>query len=40
LIEDIKVYFETGYDLSISKEFPEWSAGFPFKVLRDKMMNK
>ncbi len=40
LIEDIKVYFETGYDLSISKEFPEWSAGSPFKVLRDKMMNK
>jgi Zn-dependent M28 family amino/carboxypeptidase len=40
MIEDIKVYFETGYDLSISKEFPEWSAGFPFKTLRDKMMKK
>jgi Zn-dependent M28 family amino/carboxypeptidase len=38
LTEDVKVYFETGYDLSMSKEFPEWSADFPFKSLRDKMM--
>jgi Zn-dependent M28 family amino/carboxypeptidase len=40
LVEDVKVYFETGYDLSISEEFPEWSAGFPFKSLRDQMMKK
>lgn len=38
MIEDIRVYFEVGYDLSTSKEFPEWNPGFPFKSLRDKMM--
>ena len=38
MIEDIRVYFEVGYDLSTSKEFPEWNPGFPFKPLRDKMM--
>ncbi len=37
LMEDLKVYFEVGYDLSDSGEFPEWSAGSPFKSLRDKM---
>ena len=40
MIEDVRVYFEVGYDLSISKEFPEWSPGFPFKQLRDSMMKK
>jgi Zn-dependent M28 family amino/carboxypeptidase len=40
MIDDIKVYFEVGYDLSISKEFPEWNPGFPFKSVRDKMMEK
>ena len=40
MIEDIKVYFEIGYDLSISKEFPEWNPGFPFKSLRDDMMKR
>ena len=40
MIEDVKVYFEVGYNLSISKEFPEWNPGFPFKSLRDKMMIK
>jgi len=38
MIEDIKVYFEVGYNLSIIKEFPEWSAGSPFKSTRDQMM--
>jgi Zn-dependent M28 family amino/carboxypeptidase len=38
LIDDVKVYFEVGYDLSISKQFPEWKPGFQFKPLRDKMM--
>jgi Zn-dependent M28 family amino/carboxypeptidase len=38
MIDDIRVYFEVGYDLSISKEFPGWNRGFPFKSLRDKMM--
>jgi len=40
MIDDIKVYFETGYDLSISNEFPEWKNGFQFKELRDEMMKK
>jgi len=40
MVEDVKVYFETGYDLSISKEFPEWSKDFPFKAIRDGMMKK
>jgi Zn-dependent M28 family amino/carboxypeptidase len=40
LVDDVKVYFETSYDLSMSKEFPEWSASFQFKSLRDKMMTK
>lgn len=38
MIEDIKVYFEVGYDLSISPDFPDWSPGSPFRALRDKMM--
>lgn len=38
MMEDLKVYFEVGYDLSISREFPEWNAGSPFKALRDRMM--
>jgi Zn-dependent M28 family amino/carboxypeptidase len=38
MIEDIKVYFEIGFDLSTSKEFPEWNPASPFKPLRDKMM--
>jgi Zn-dependent M28 family amino/carboxypeptidase len=40
MIDDIKVYFETGYNISISGKFPEWSRKFPFKPLRDKMMKK
>jgi len=38
MIEDIRVYFEVGYDLSISRDFPDWSPGSPFRALRDKMM--
>lgn len=40
LTEDVKVYFETGYDLSMSKEFPEWNPDFQFKSLRDRMMKE
>ncbi len=40
MIEDIKVYFEVGYDLSMVKEFPEWKSGSPFKAIRDAMMKK
>ena len=38
MIDDIKVYFEVGYDLSVSNVFPDWIPGSPFKALRDKMM--
>ena len=40
MIDDIKVYFEVGYDLSMVKEFPAWKTGSPFKALRDAMMKK
>jgi len=40
MIEDIKVYFEVGYNLSITKEFPDWRPGSPFKSIRAKMMKK
>ncbi len=38
MIDDIRIYFEVGYDLSISNEFPDWNPGSPFKPIRDKMM--
>lgn len=40
MVEDVKIYFETGYDLSISKDFPEWNKDFPFRAIRDSMMKK
>jgi Zn-dependent M28 family amino/carboxypeptidase len=38
MIEDIRVFFEIGYNLSITKEFPELSPESPFKSIRDNMM--
>jgi Zn-dependent M28 family amino/carboxypeptidase len=40
MIDDIRIYFEVGYDLSISNEFPNWNQGNPYKPLRDSMMQK
>ena len=40
MIEDIKVYFEVGYDLSLTGDFPGWRPGSPFKSLRDSMMSE
>jgi Zn-dependent M28 family amino/carboxypeptidase len=40
MIDDIRVYFEVGYNLSTSKEFPNWNPENPFKPLRDKMMKE
>lgn len=40
MIEDTKIYFELGYDLSMTDKFPGWNPGVPFKPLRDKMMQK
>ena len=38
MIDDIKIFFEVGYNLSMSKEFPNWNPGSTFKPLRDEMM--
>ncbi|HQG77533.1 MAG TPA: M28 family metallopeptidase [Bacteroidales bacterium] len=40
MIEDTRVYFEIGYDLSNTDDFPEWKPGIPYKSLRDMMMQK
>jgi Zn-dependent M28 family amino/carboxypeptidase len=40
MIEDVKVYFEVGYELSITKDFPEWNPASPFKAVHDRMMQK
>jgi Zn-dependent M28 family amino/carboxypeptidase len=40
MLEDVKVYFEVGYDMSMSEEFPGWAKDSPFKAARDKMMKK
>jgi Zn-dependent M28 family amino/carboxypeptidase len=40
MVEDIKVYFEVGYNLSNTTDFPNWNPGILFKPLRDKMMGK
>ncbi len=34
MIDDLRVYFEVGYDLSITEDFPAWNPGVPFKALR------
>jgi len=40
MVEDIKVYFEVGYNLCNTSEFPQWNTASVFKPLRDKMMQK
>ncbi len=40
MIEDTGIYFELGYDLSMTDSFPGWKEGFPFKALRDEMMKR
>ncbi|HLP72008.1 MAG TPA: M28 family metallopeptidase [Bacteroidales bacterium] len=40
MINDIRIYFETGYDLSMTDDFPLWSSNFPFRSLRDEMMKR
>ncbi|HLN22331.1 MAG TPA: M28 family metallopeptidase [Bacteroidales bacterium] len=39
MVEDLRIYFETGYKLSTTSEFPQWKAGFPFRSLRDEMLH-
>lgn len=38
MTDDIRVYFEIGYDLSMTDDFPEWNPDFPFRSLREEMM--
>ena len=38
MIEDIRVFFEIGYNLSITNDFPDLSPDSPFKSIRDNMM--
>ena len=38
MVEDIKVFFEIGYDLSMTSDFPNWKSGLPFRTVRDNMM--
>jgi len=38
MIGDIKVFFEIGYKLSITEDFPDWSTGSSYKPVRDKMI--
>lgn len=40
MLEDIKVYFEVGYNMSMAKEFPTWADDSPFKAARHEMMSK
>lgn len=38
MIDDIRVYFEVGYSLSATNDFPDWHEKFPFRPLREEMM--
>ena len=38
MIDDIRVFFETGYLLSMTEEFPGWKPGSPYRHLREEMM--
>lgn len=38
MIADLQMFFETGYILANSEEWPSWKEGSEFKVIRDKMM--
>lgn len=40
MVDDIKVIFETGYDLSTTGDFPGWDRKFPFRSLREEMMKR
>lgn len=40
MVEDIEVYFELGYKLSITDKFPNWREGVFYKEKRDEMMKQ
>ena len=39
LVDDIRIYFETGYDLSVSAEFPDWTVMMQFSGLSGCTLN-
>lgn len=38
MVDDLKIIFEVGYDLSMTNKFPNWLEGSPYKANRDTMM--
>ncbi len=39
MVQDTRLMFDIGYQLSNESTFPNWKAGSEFKVIRDKAMN-
>ncbi|MCX6565043.1 MAG: M28 family metallopeptidase [Candidatus Aminicenantes bacterium] len=40
MMDDLKIYFEVGYALSMTGKFPNWREGTPYKAARDEMMGR
>ena len=40
MVEDIMVYFELGYKLSMTDKYPNWREGALYKAKRDEMMKQ
>jgi len=38
MVEDLKIYFELGYKLSLTDKYPNWREGIAYKAKRDEMM--
>lgn len=38
MIDDLDIYFEVGYKLSMTDKFPNWNLNTPYRSLRDEMM--
>ncbi|MCF7803433.1 MAG: M28 family peptidase [Candidatus Marinimicrobia bacterium] len=39
-VQDTQMYFQIGYQLSQSNEFPNWKEGTEFRAIRDEMMER
>jgi Zn-dependent M28 family amino/carboxypeptidase len=40
MVEDLTIYFELGYKLSMTDEYPNWREGVIYKAKRDEMMKR
>lgn len=38
MVEDLQLLFDVGYNLSMTRAFPNWRPGTEFKAKRDAMM--